>query len=298
MNILITGSSGLVGTALKTSLLANGHTIYAMPRNKRGNVPFYWRPTANIIQYDESVRIDAVINLAGENIAEGRWNSKRKNIILNSRIQTTDLLSTTLAGLAHKPKVFISASAIGYYGNTGDQIVDENSHSGSDFLSEVARKWEQATRPASEAGIRTVHLRTGAVLSADGGMLNKMLMPFKMGLGGIIGNGQQYISWVSINDVVSMIQYLIENESLVGPVNLVAKQATTNYIFTKTLGAVLKRPTIFPLPAMMARIIFGEMADALLLSSTRVKPVKLQDAGYEFLDNDLEQALISLLKIQ
>ncbi len=296
MNILITGSSGLIGTAFKELLKSKGHDVFGMPRSKQIDTPFYWQPSENFIQYDQSIPIDAVVNLAGENIAEGRWNGNRKNIILNSRVQGTQLLSTTLAKLEHKPKVLISASAIGYYGNTCDQTVDEASDSGSDFLSEVSQQWEQATRPAIEAGIRTVHIRTGAVLSPAGGMLNKMLVPFKLGLGGIIGSGRQYISWVSINDVSNMILFLIEGESITGPVNLVSKQASTNYTFTKTLGKVLKRPTIFPLPAMIARIVFGEMADALLLSSTRVKPKKLEEAGYNFIDQDLELTLRSLLK--
>lgn len=297
MNILISGASGLIGTALKNALLSKGHTVYPLLRKNLPGEPFYWLPAENIIHLDESIHIDTVINLAGENIADGRWNDTRKNNILNSRVNGTRLLSSAIASLKNKPSLFISGSAIGFYGDTADRSVDESSQSGSDFLAEVATKWEQATQPAEDAGIRTVHIRTGVVLSPLGGVLQKIVPPFKMGLGGVIGNGQQYMSWVSLNDVISMIQFIIENNMISGPVNLVSKNPVINESFTKTLGKVLNRPTLIPLPAIAARVMFGEMADALLLSGTRVMPNKLKIAGYKYIDEDLESALRSLLKV-
>lgn len=295
MNILITGSSGLVGTHLMSVLAASGYKIHRMLRNEADDQSFFWDPGKGVIHFDESITIDAVINLAGESIADGRWSEERKKRILESRESSTLLLSESLAKLEHKPAVLISGSAIGYYGDTGTRIVDEDSYQGTGYLAEVSERWEKATKPASDAGIRTVHIRTGVVLSPNGGMLQKMLLPFKMGLGGIVGSGQQYLSWVSINDIASMIQFLLENESISGAVNLVSKQPVTNYTFTKTLGSVLNRPTLIPLPACVARLVFGEMADALLLSSTRVLPKRLAEAGYNFIDVDLNRTLKSLL---
>jgi len=295
MNILITGSSGLVGTHLVNVLEAKGHNIFRMLRSASDGQPFSWLPDKGVIKYDDSVHIDAVINLAGESIADGRWSEDRKKRILDSRVSGTRLLAETLAKQKDKPKVFISGSAIGFYGETGTRIADENSKQGTGYLAEVAELWEQAARPAADAGIRTVNIRTGVVLSPNGGMLQKLLLPFKMGVGGIVGSGQQYISWVSINDMAGMIQFLIENDTISGAVNLVSKQPVTNHTFTKTLGSVLNRPTIFPLPACVARVVFGEMADALLLSSTRVLPKRLTEAGYDFIDTDLEKTIRSLL---
>lgn len=291
MNILITGSSGLIGTALIDSLSASGHTVFRMVRNRQNDEPFYWQPNEGIINFDKSIDIETVIHLAGANISDGRWNEKRKQTIVKSREIGTKLLATTIAQLKNKPQLFISGSAIGYYGNTGTQIVDESNNAGTDFLAGVAQKWEAATKPAEEAGIRTVHIRTGVVLSADGGALKKMLLPFKMGVGGKIGTGRQYMSCVSINEVTNMIRFIIENESVMGPVNLVSPTPVTNFAFTKILGKVLNRPTIFPIPALAIRVLLGELADVVLLSSTRAIPKKLTDAGYQFIDEDLEKTL-------
>ncbi len=296
MNILITGATGLVGTALTESLTAQQHVVYPLLRNASTGAAFYWQPAENSIHLDETIAIDVVIHLAGESIAEGRWNAQKKSRILNSRVQGTHLLCEALARLETRPKLLISASAIGYYGDTGDQAVDETSEPGTGFLAEVSQKWEQATAAASQAGIRTVNIRTGIVLSPQGGVLQKMLTPFKMGLGGVIGNGQQYMSWVSINDISSMISFIIETESISGPVNLVSNLPVTNKMFTRTLGKVLNRPTLLPMPAALARVMFGEMADALLLSSSRVLPKKLNETGYRFIDDNLEKAFTSLLK--
>jgi len=295
MNILITGSSGLIGTALRDSLAKAGHTIYAMNRRSHADSPFYWQPDENTISFDESIKIDAVINLAGSNISDGRWTKAKKKIIFDSRINSTTLLSNHLAKLSSPPRVFISASAIGFYGDTGEEQVDEKNIAGSDFLAHVAQKWEAATQPAVSAGIRTINLRTGIVLSPHGGALKQMLPPFKLGLGGVIGNGNQYMSWVSLPEVCRIIEFILTTESLNGPLNMVSPSAVTNYEFTRCLGKALSRPTLFPMPAIIAKLIFGEMADALLLSSTRVKPEKLLNNGYEFIDKDLSETLKTLL---
>jgi uncharacterized protein (TIGR01777 family) len=295
MNILITGASGLIGTALTGTLTSHGHTVYPLVRNEQCKTPFYWLPSKNKIHLDNSIKIDAVIHLAGENIADKRWTEKRKAEILNSRVNTTKLLTNALAQLNNKPKVLISGSAIGFYGDTGDRTVDENSSLGTGFLSEVANKWENATQSAEKAGIRTVHIRTGIVLSTHGGILKQMKLPFTLGLGGVVGNGKQYLSCVSINEVTNMIEFLLDNESITGPVNLVSRKPVTNDEFTRALGQALHRPAIIPLPAFLARVLFGEMADALLLSSTKVLPGRLQTAGYQFKDENLETTLKSLL---
>ena len=297
MNILLTGSTGLVGKALSTYLKQQGHHIYPLHRNPLSkNNKHYWFPKENRIHLDNDIKLDAVIHLAGENIADMRWSHKKKDDILNSRVDGTLLLAKTLAELEHKPKVLISASAIGYYGDTADNIVDEKCERGSGFLSDIATLWEAATREAELAGIRTIHIRTGIVLSTHGGVLAKMLLPFKIGLGGVVGNGKQYMSWVSINDVVVIIETMLNDNSLSGAFNLVAPTPVTNYTFTNTLGHTLNRPTFFPLPAIMARLIFGEMADALLLSSSRVSPTRLQSYGYKFIDDELQKTLSGLLK--
>lgn len=295
MNVLITGSSGLIGTQLTRFLTENGHHVYRMQRNGQSDQPFSWDPAAGNISMDDAIQLDAVINLSGASIADGRWTEKRKKLILESRINSTRLLAETLADMQNRPKVFISGSAIGFYGDSGEQAVDEDSKPGSNFLATVAQRWEEAAQPASAAGIRTVNIRTGVVLSPEAGMLDKLLLPFKLGLGGIVGNGKQYLSWVSIHEIINMIQFLLENESLSGPVNLVAREPVTNHTFTKTLGVVLNRPTLIPLPAYAVKLAFGEMGEELLLSGARVMPKRLTDAGYEFVDISLEAALRSLL---
>ena len=295
MNVLITGSSGLIGTQLTIFLTENGHHVYRMQRNGQSDQPFSWDPAAGNISMDDAIQLDAVINLSGASIADGRWTEKRKKLILESRINSTRLLAETLADMKNRPKVFISGSAIGFYGDSGEQAVDEDSKPGVNFLATVAQRWEEAAQAASAAGIRTVNMRTGVVLSPEAGMLDKLLLPFKLGLGGIVGNGKQYLSWVSIHEIVNMIQFLLKNESLSGPVNLVAREPVTNHTFTKTLGAVLNRPTLVPLPAYAVKLAFGEMGEELLLSGARVVPKRLTEAGYEFVDISLEAALRSLL---
>lgn len=296
MNILITGSTGLIGKALSRHLKTLGHNITPLMRNTPNAKTNYWNPEEEQINLDTTINFDAVIHLAGENIADGRWSQNKKDRILNSRVDGTRLLAETISRLKHKPSVFISGSAIGYYGETGDQIVDENSARGEGFLSDVAVQWEDATLAAEEARIRTIHLRTGIVLSPAGGVLQKMLLPFSMGLGGVIGTGQQYMSWISINDVVAIITDMLINDQMSGAYNLVAPQPVTNHSFTKGLGSVLHRPTLFPLPACIARLLFGEMADALLLSSSRVAATRLKSHGYTFKDKDFTETLRRLLR--
>jgi len=296
VNILITGSTGLIGTALNDYLTKSGHTIYSMDRRPHSESLFHRQPHENSISFDDSVSIDAVINLAGSNISDGRWTEAKKKIIFDSRIDSTTLLSDYLGKLPSPPKIFISASAIGFYGDTADEQVDENHTTGSDFLAHVAQKWEEATQAAVDAGIRTVNLRTGIVLSPLGGALKQMLPPFKLALGGVIGNGQQYMSWISLSEVCRIIEFILKTDSISGPVNMVNPTPVTNYEFTKSLGKALSRPTIFPMPAFIAKLIFGEMADALLLSSIRVQPGKLINAGYEFIDKDLAKTFSTMLK--
>ena len=296
MNILLTGASGLIGSALSRHLESQGHSVFPLHRNPTSEKQHYWFPEEGRIHLDDQIKLDAVIHLAGENIADSRWSQKKKDRIFNSRVGGTALVSDALSKLEHRPRLFISGSAIGYYGNTGDSIVDEDSGRGHGFLSDVAASWESATKAAQDAGIRTIHLRTGIVISPDGGVLKKMMTPFKMGVGGVVGNGKQYMSWISIDDVIGIIDRMLNHGQLSGPYNLVAPNPVTNYEFTKSLGRVLCRPTVSPLPAFAARLMFGEMADALLLSSSRIASSRLKDLGYTFTDNTLEQALIRLLK--
>ena len=282
MKLLITGSSGLIGSALMSFMTAAGHDVRRLVRSSPTDRDLRWSPEEGLIDLNRLGKIDAVVHLAGENIASGRWTVAKKARIADSRIKGTSLLAKALTELDYKPKVLISASGIGVYGHCGNQVVDETSEAGEGFFAQLAVQWEQAARPVAEAGIRVVNIRTGMVLSATGGALKKMLLPFRMGLGGVIGNGRQYISWVAIDDVVRMIHHVIITESISGPVNLVTPNPATNHQFTKTFGRVLYRPTIIPMPAFAARLIFGEMANELLLASIRVEPKVLTASGYGF----------------
>ena len=296
MRVLITGSSGLIGSALIESLAANGHEVIRLLRKNFAEDSPVWDPENGVIDMTDVRDIAAVVHLAGDRIAEGRWNDRKKDRIINSRVRGTKLLAEFFAASNHQPHTIVSASAIGVYGDRGEEYVDESSESGNGFLADVCKHWEGATAPAVNAGIRVVNVRLGVVLSTEGGALKKMLLPFKMGLGGVIGSGKQYMSWVSITDVVGMIEYIIANDSMRGPVNLVSPNAVSNREFTKTLGQVLHRPTIFPMPAFVARIAFGEMANEMLLVSTRAVPKKLVDGGYKFRHPELGEAFEHLLK--
>jgi uncharacterized protein (TIGR01777 family) len=291
MRILVSGSHGLVGKALIRSLTSDDHEIVRLVRGKpAGTDEIEWHPNEGRIDAAALEGLDAVVHLAGESIASGRWTDEKKRAIRDSRVKGTALLSDALARLTHPPTVFVSASAIGYYGDRGDELLTETSAPGKDFLSGVCVEWEQATKPAVEKGIRTVHARFGIILDAKEGALAKMLTPFRMGIGGRIGDGKQWMSWIDIEDVVNGLKFLIESP-VSGPVNFVAPNPVKNAEFTKTLGRVLSKPTLFPVPAFGARLAFGEMADALLLSSQRVKPGVLQHFAYPTLDSALRHLL-------
>jgi uncharacterized protein (TIGR01777 family) len=279
------------------ALEAHGHLVRRLVRQdvRDGEREIRWDPDGGQIDAAELNGVDGVVHLAGENIAGRRWSADFKRRILESRTRGTRLLATTLAGLDMKPSVLVSASATGFYGNRGAEPVDESSPSGSGFLAEVCREWEAATEPARDAGIRVVNLRTGVVLSPNGGALARMLPPFRMGVGGVVGAGRQYFSWIALDDLASAIMFALETESLSGPVNAVAPGAVTNREFTKTLGRVLGRPTIFPMPAFAARLAFGEMADEMLLGGVRVTPRALTAAGFQFAYPQLEPVLRQLL---
>lgn len=290
MNILISGASGLIGSAIKTALHARGDRVLSLTRRvARSDSEITWDPAANVLNPSRLVDIDGVIHLAGENIAAGRWTAAQKARIRDSRVQGTGLLAQTLAQLPAPPSAFISASAIGYYGNRGDELLTEDSSPGEGFLPEVSVAWERAAHPAAEAGIRTVHPRIGIVLSRNGGALAKMRLPFKLGLGGTIGSGNQYMSWITLDDLVSVFLFALDNESISGAVNAVSPTPVTNREFTKTLARVLSRPAIFPVPAFAVKLALGEMADALLLASTRVISTRLENTA--FAHSDLESAL-------
>jgi uncharacterized protein (TIGR01777 family) len=291
MKVLIAGASGLVGSALIPALEAEGSEVTRLVRTSAGAGEIEWHPNNDQIDAATLEGFDAIINLAGENIAGGRWTDEQKRKIRDSRVNGTHLLSEAIAKLKHRPKVFLCASATGIYGDRGDEALDEQSDSGGGFLAGVCREWEKATEPAIEAGVRTVQLRFGPILAREGGMLAKLLTPFKMGMGGRIGPGTQYISWVAIDDAVNAIELALTDESIRGPLNVVSPNPVTNEVFTKTLGHVLNRPTALAMPAYAVRLAFGEMADEMLLASQRVIPKKLNDAGYEFQQPELEGAL-------
>ena len=281
MNIMISGSNGLIGKNLKDVLTQQGHNIIGLSRD-------FSKP----IDFSD---VDVVIHLAGENIAQKRWSEDQKDKIKNSRLIGTKQLSDQLSASEHKPSLFISSSATGYYGDRKDKELNENSEPGTGFLPEVCIQWENSTKSAENAGIRTVHIRTGIVLSKEGGALKKMLPPFLFGAGGILGDGKQFMSWISIKDEINAILFIINNQTITGAVNLTAPNPVNNYEFTKILGKVIKRPTIAPLPGFIARIMFGEMADAILLTGNKVYPKKLIDAGFSFEHSTLDKALENVL---
>lgn len=296
MKVLITGSSGLIGTALIKKLTQSGHEVAGLLRTRHDvNHPF-WDIEKGVVDLGSFGAPDVVVNFAGENLIDSRWSKAKKDRILNSRIKATRLLVDYLLKAEHKPALLISGSALGFYGNRGDEILDENSPPGTNFSAQLCQQWEAAAEPAKQAGIRVVYSRTGIVLSPAGGALKKMLLPFKLGLGGVLGNGRQYVSWVCIDDMVAMLEFIMSHDAISGPVNMVSPEAVTNYQLTKALGKTLHRPTIFPMPGFVAGILFGEMADELLLSSARLKPAKMLAAGYQFQYAELSAALEHVLK--
>lgn len=301
MKILVTGSSGLVGSRLVPELRSLGHRVVRLVRDRTrvADDAAYWDPAVGQVEPAALQNCDAAVNLAGESIAAGRWTEKRKQAIRASRVDSTRTIARALAALEPKPRLLVNASAIGYYGSRGDEVLDETSASGSgDFLSGVCRDWEAATEPAAQAGARVVLARFGVILSRRGGALKQMLLPFKLGLGGRVGSGAQYMSWIAIDDVVGAIIHSLTITSLTGPANVVAPEPVTNREFTKTLGRVISRPTIFPMPAFAARAAFGQMGEELLLGSQRVAPARLIATGYTFKFPELEPALRHVLAKQ
>lgn len=291
MKIAIAGASGLVGSALTPVLEREGGKIARLVRTSPKSGEIEWHPNQDSIEPAKLEGFDVIINLAGENIAGGRWTDEQKRKIRDSRVNGTHLMSEAIAKVVNKPHVFVCASATGIYGDRGDEVLDEQSESGSGFLAGVCREWEKACEPAYKSGVRVVNLRFGPIMAREGGMLAKLLTPFKMGVGGKVGSGQQYISWIAIEDAVSAIDLAIHDESIRGPVNVVSPHPVTNEQFTKALGHVLNRPTALAIPAFAARLTFGEMADEMLLVSQRVMPKRLTSAGFEFRYPELEAAL-------
>lgn len=297
MKILVTGASGLVGSAMVPFLTTAGHHVTKLVRSRSELKPneMAWDIERGRLDPSELEGFDAVIHLAGENIGKGRWTNEKKRKIADSRVLGTRLLCQALASLKNPPKTLVSASATGYYGNRGDEYLTEQSLKGKGFLADVCEKWEEATDPALDKGIRVVNLRTGMVLSPKGGALKQVLPIFKWGLGGKFGSGKQYMSWIAIDDLVSAIAFVLQNGALKGPVNAVSPDSVTNETFTKILAQVMHRPAFMVVPSFMARLMFGEMADELLLSSQRVLPCKLEETGFKFAYEDLEKALKYLI---
>lgn len=295
MNVLISGSHGMVGTRLISHLQSQGHgTVRLVRRDPQGD-DILWNPSSGDIDKKRLEGLDAVVHLAGENIASGRWTAAKKEQIRKSRVEGTQLLCKALAELRNPPATLISASAIGLYGNRADEVLTEESSPGSGFLAEVCKEWEAATAAANAKNIRVVNLRIGVVLTNEGGALKKMLPPFQMGAGGKLGSGKQFMSWISLEDLIGAIHHVLTHEELRGPVNAVAPHAVTNNQLTAALGTVLSKPTIFPVPEFAAHLLLGEMADELLLSSALVRPVKLRASGYKFKHELLEPFLQQIL---
>jgi len=291
MRILIAGASGLIGSALKKEAISRGHTIATLGRStKNGADSFHWDPNKGLIQKECLNDVDVVINLAGENIASSIWTQAKKNSIKNSRIDATKLLVETLRSNSHQVSTLINASAIGFY-KSSDLEQNETSEAGTSFLSSVCTEWEQEANKAKELSIRIALPRIGIVLSKKGAALEKMILPFKLCLGGMLGSGNQFWSWISLQDVVSSLLFIAENRSLEGPINLCSPNAVRNKDFTKALGQALSRPTIFNVPSFLLKLILGEMADELLLASMKIVPNKLLSAGHDFIDPDLQDFL-------
>jgi uncharacterized protein (TIGR01777 family) len=297
MKILISGSTGLIGSQTSAFLEKEEHRVLRLVRRPpSADNEIAWNPASGTLDKAAIEGVDAVVHLAGESIASGRWTAEKKHRIRESRIQGTRLLAQSLAHLYDPPEVLVSVSAVGYYGDRGEETIDEKSGAGKGFLAELCREWEAATEPAAARGIRVVIPRLGMVLGAGGGALARMLPAFRLGIGGRIGSGRQYMSWISLSDLVGIIHYALTRESLQGPVNAVSPNPCTNSEFSRTLGRVLSRPTLFALPSFAARLAFGEMADEALLSSARVLPARLIESGYSFTFPELESALRHMLQ--
>lgn len=292
MKVLITGATGLIGSALQSSLRAKGHDLLLASRSEHNDRSYVrWHPVSGFEDISQIEGVDAVIHLAGESISALRWTDEKKKAIRDSRVLGTRNIVDAISDLDKRPRVLVAASAIGFYGDRGDEELTETSKPGKTFLADVCREWESESRRAEDSGVRTVLLRTGIVLSKDGGALATMLLPFKLGLGGVVGSGKQWMSWISLVDHISIIEYVLENESVRGAVNSVSPGPVTNEEFTRVMGEVLYRPTFLPVPEFAVNLMFGEMGEALLLDSIRVIPKRLDDAGFEFKYPDLKKAI-------
>ena len=297
MRILITGANGLIGTALQRSFDEIGHELLLASRKEaKDSQHIQWDVEKGFSEPERLEGVDAVVHLAGESVFGLSWSDAKKKAIRDSRVDGTRSVVEAISRLKARPNVLVAASAIGFYGDRGDEEMTESSAAGDTFLAEVSKEWESEARRAEDAGIRTVLLRTGIILSKDGGALGTMLLPFKLGIGGVVGSGKQWMSWISIDDHIRVINYAIEYENVRGAVNSVSPNPVTNGEFTKTLGEVLYRPTILPLPSFAVNMVFGEMGDALLLASTRVVPKRLEDAGFEFKYPELKTAIEHAVK--
>jgi uncharacterized protein len=297
MRVLISGATGLVGTALGEALREDGHAVGHLARP--GGTPragdMRWDPATGIVDVAAMEGADAVVCLSGAGIGDGRWTPERKKVLRSSRVDSTRVLVESLGQMKRKPRLFVGASAIGYYGDRGDEILTESSMAGNDFLALLARDWEAEAMRAESIGIRTVIIRFGMILSAKGGALPRMLTPFKLGAGGRLGSGKQWMSWVALEDVVGIIRAAIANDEIKGPVNVVAPDPVQNAEFTRALARALHRPAIFPAPALALRLALGEMADGLLLSSQRVRPARMMAVGYDYRMKDLDATLRKIL---
>ncbi|MGH9685404.1 MAG: TIGR01777 family oxidoreductase [Candidatus Acidiferrales bacterium] len=297
MRVLVSGASGLVGRELSAALLADGHTVCRLvrPGSPEAAGDVRWDPESGTVDVRAMEGCDAIVNLNGASIGQRRWTDSRKAVLRRSRVNSTRVLIDSLSRLKQKPRLLVSASAVGYYGNRGDEILTESSDPGTDFLAKLACDWESEALRAEREGIRTVILRFGVILSAKGGALPQMMRPFKLGIGGRVGNGRQWMSWIALDDVIEIIRAAISNERCSGAMNAMAPNPAQNAEFTRALATVLRRPAIFAVPAFALRLAFGEMADALLLTSQRARPVKLLTAGYDFRLLQLEPALRAIL---
>lgn len=299
MKILISGASGLIGSALCEHLSSLGYQVGKLRRVAGPLDPEHgpcWNIDKSKVEFAGFADCDVIIHLAGESIATGRWTSSKRQRIMDSRVDSTHVLAMAIASRRVRPSMFVCASAIGFYGDRGDELLDESSPPGDAFVSKVVLKWEDSCTAMLQTCARIVNLRTGIVLSNKGGALGRMLLPFKFGLGGIIGNGKQYVSWITMEDFVRGVHFIIEQHAATGPINMVSPNPVTNFEFTKALGKALRRPTVIPMPELIAKAAFGQMAEELLLSSTKVNPTKLQLLGFEYAHPHIDEAMVSVLK--
>jgi uncharacterized protein len=299
VRILISGASGFIGSALADKLISSGHRVIRLTRRPvtRGQDAVSWNPQTGLLDAADLEGMEAVVHLAGQGIGDHRWTEAHKARVLDSRVRGTTLLAATIARLETPPKVMLSQSGAHYYGfESGDRPLAEDAPPGGGFLARVVEQWETATEPARRSGIRVVRTRSGVVLSPDGGALKKQLLPFKLGIGGKIGSGRQYFSWISLRDELEAMEFLLERDDISGPVNLVAPNAVTNSEFTRALGAALGRPTFMPVPSLAINVLFGtEMSKEMIFGGQRLVPKRLLEAGFEFRDPEAEAALRSML---